>query len=142
MTTADRHMPQISFPTSQPEGTAFACVELGTEIDVLQHLAEGRLAIIARGSDVEAIRNQTIRVNVANANALAQKRDAFVRYLRALARAIDWAYSGDAAIDAYAEYAKVPRALAQRVLPQGVAPARRGQGPRPHAPARAGVQVQ
>ena len=34
--------------------------------------------------------------------------------MRALSRAIDWAYSGDAAIDAYAAYAKVPRALAQR----------------------------
>ena len=81
---------------------------------VLQHLAEGRLQIIARGSDVAAIRDQTIRVNVANANALKTKRDAFVRYVRALSRAIDWAYSGDAAIDAYAAYAKVPRALAQR----------------------------
>lgn len=81
---------------------------------VLQQVADGRARIIARGSDVEAIRNQTIRVNVANANALKQKRDAFVRYIRALSRAIDWAYQGDAAIDAYAAYAKVPRALAQR----------------------------
>jgi NitT/TauT family transport system substrate-binding protein len=81
---------------------------------VLSDLAAGRLQIIARGSDVAAIRDQTIRVNVANANALKQKRDAFVRYMRALSRAIDWAYSGDAAIDAYAALAKVPRALAQR----------------------------
>jgi NitT/TauT family transport system substrate-binding protein len=81
---------------------------------VLQHLAEGKLQIIGRGSDVEAIRNQTIRVNVANANALKEKRDAFVRYVRALSRAIDWAYAGPQAIDAYAEIAKVPRALAQR----------------------------
>jgi NitT/TauT family transport system substrate-binding protein len=81
---------------------------------VLQQLAEGRLQIIARGSDVEAIKNQTIRVNVANANALKEKRDAFVRYVRALKRAIDWAYSGGAAIDAYAALAKVPRALAER----------------------------
>jgi NitT/TauT family transport system substrate-binding protein len=81
---------------------------------VLQQVADGKAQIIARGSDVEAIRNQTIRVNVANANALKAKRDAFVRYIRALSRAIDWAYSGDAAIDAYAAYAKVPRALAQR----------------------------
>ena len=71
---------------------------------VLQHLAE----------DVAAIRNQTIRVNVANANALKEKRDAFVRYVRALSRAIDWAYSDDAALDAYAGIANVPRALAQR----------------------------
>ena len=81
---------------------------------VLKDLGESRLQIIARGSDVAAIRDQTIRVNVANANALEQKRDAFVRYMRALSRAIDWAYSGDAAIDAYATLAKVPRALAQR----------------------------
>jgi len=81
---------------------------------VLSDLAAGRLQIIARGSDVAAIRDQTIRVNVANANALAQKRDAFVRYMRALSRAIDWAYAGDAGIDAYAALAKVPRALAQR----------------------------
>jgi NitT/TauT family transport system substrate-binding protein len=81
---------------------------------VLQQVADNRAQIIARGSDVAAIRDQTIRVNVANANALKQKRDAFVRYIRALSRAIDWAYSGEAAIDAYAAYAKVPRALAQR----------------------------
>ena len=81
---------------------------------VLKDLADGRLQIIARGSDVEAIRDQTIRVNVANANALKEKRDAFVRYIRVISRAIDWAYSGDAAIDAYAALAKVPRDLAQR----------------------------
>jgi NitT/TauT family transport system substrate-binding protein len=81
---------------------------------VLQQLAEGRLAIIARGSDVAALAQQTIRVNVANANALKTKRDAFVRYIRAISRAIDWAYSDPGAIDNYAEIAKVPRALAQR----------------------------
>jgi NitT/TauT family transport system substrate-binding protein len=81
---------------------------------VLQQLADGKLAIIARGSDVAALAQQTIRVNVANANALKQKRDAFVRYIKAISRAIDWAYSAPDAIDNYAEIAKVPRVLAQR----------------------------
>jgi NitT/TauT family transport system substrate-binding protein len=81
---------------------------------VLQHLEEGRLRIIARGSDVKAVQDQTIRVNVANANSLQQKRDAFVRYIRAIKRAIDWAYSDPAAIDNYARIAGVSRALAQR----------------------------
>jgi NitT/TauT family transport system substrate-binding protein len=81
---------------------------------VLQQLADGKLVIIARGSDVAALANQTIRVNVANANALKEKRDAFVRYIRALSRAIDWAYSGPKAIESYAEIAKVPVTLAQR----------------------------
>jgi len=81
---------------------------------VLQQLADGKLAIIARGSDVLALVQQTIRVNVANANALREKRDAFVRFVRVLSRAIDWAYSDPAAIDNYAEIAKVPRVLAQQ----------------------------
>src|SRR5262249_43408160 len=42
---------------------------------VLQQLADGRLVIIARGSDVAALAQQTIRVNVANANALKERRD-------------------------------------------------------------------
>ncbi len=81
---------------------------------VLQHLADGRLVIIARGSDVAALAEQTIQVNVANANALEQKRDAFVRFVKVLSRSIDWAYSHPTAIDNYAEIAKVPRALAQQ----------------------------
>jgi len=71
---------------------------------VLQQLADRKLVIIARGSDVAALKEQTIRVNVANANALKEKRDAFVRFVRALSRSID----------NYAEIAKVPRALAQQ----------------------------
>ncbi len=81
---------------------------------VLQQLADGRLVIIARGSDVAALAQQTIRVNVANANALKERRDAFVRFVKALSRSIDWAYSDPKAIDNYADIAKVPRALAQR----------------------------
>jgi NitT/TauT family transport system substrate-binding protein len=81
---------------------------------VLQQLADGKLVIVARGSDVPALAQQTIRVNVANSNALKERRDAFVRFIRALSRAIDWAYSYPGAIEHYAEIAKVPRALAQQ----------------------------
>ena len=63
---------------------------------------------------MRALANQTIRVNVANANALKQNRDAFVRFMRALSRSIDWAYADDRSIDLYAEIAKVPRELAKR----------------------------
>ena len=69
---------------------------------------------VARGSDVAALAEQTIRVNVANVNALKEKRDALVRFLKVLSRSIDWAYSDPHAIDNYAEIAKVPRALAQQ----------------------------
>src|ERR1700752_129849 len=81
---------------------------------VLQQLADKKLVIIAKGSDVKALAEQTIRVNVANANALKEKRDAITRFIKVLSRSIDWAYSDPHAIDNYAEIAKVPRALAQR----------------------------
>ena len=81
---------------------------------VLQQLADGKLVIVARGSDVAALAEQTIRVNVANANALKEKRDTFVRFVKALSRSIDWAYSDPHAIDNYAEIAKVSHALAQQ----------------------------
>jgi NitT/TauT family transport system substrate-binding protein len=74
----------------------------------LKDLQEGKIAIIARGNDVEAIRAQTVRVNVANANALKQKREAFVNYVKALGRGVDWAYSSPAALSNYAAIARVP----------------------------------
>jgi NitT/TauT family transport system substrate-binding protein len=74
----------------------------------LKDLQDKKIAIIARGSDVAEVQAQTIRVNVANANALKEKRDAFVRYVKALGRAIDWAYSSPDAPANYAAIAKVP----------------------------------
>jgi NitT/TauT family transport system substrate-binding protein len=81
---------------------------------VLQQLADGRLVIVARGSEVAALAEQTIRVNVANANALKEKRDAMTRFIKVLSRSIDWAYSDPHAIDNYAEIAKVSPALARQ----------------------------
>ena len=74
----------------------------------LKDIQEKKIAIIARGSDVAEVQAQTIRVNVANANALKDKRDAFKRYVQALGRAIDWAYSSPDALANYAEIARVP----------------------------------
>jgi NitT/TauT family transport system substrate-binding protein len=74
----------------------------------LDDLQQKKIQIIARGSDAAAVQAQTIRVNVANANALKTKRDAFKKYVHALSRAIDWAYSSPEALPNYAAIAKVP----------------------------------
>jgi NitT/TauT family transport system substrate-binding protein len=74
----------------------------------LKDLQEGKIAIIARGSDAPGIGAQTVRVNVANANALKQKRGAFVSYVKALGRAVEWAYSSPDALSNYAAIARVP----------------------------------
>jgi NitT/TauT family transport system substrate-binding protein len=82
----------------------------------LQNVDEGKTVIVARVSDVPELTGQTIRVNIAGPAALAQKRDAVVRFMQAYARAIDWAYRDPRAIDRFAENMKVPRAIAQRAV--------------------------
>src|SRR5262245_8382652 len=74
----------------------------------LKELQEKKIVIIARGSDVAAVQTQTIRVNVSSVNALKEKREALKKYVHALGRAIDWAYSSPDALPNYAAIAKVP----------------------------------
>ena len=73
----------------------------------LKDLQEKKITIIARGSDVAEVQGQTIRVNVSSVSALKEKRDAIKKYVQALSRAIDFAYSSPDALANYAEIAKV-----------------------------------
>ena len=47
-------------------------------------LEEGKIRIIARPGEVPRLRDQTVRMIVANADALAKNRDAIVRYMQAV----------------------------------------------------------
>jgi hypothetical protein len=58
-------------------------------------LDDGRIRIFARANDVPSLKDQTIRVNIANANSLKAKRDVFVRFVKAFGETIDWTYSTD-----------------------------------------------
>src|SRR5262249_58113418 len=49
----------------------------------LKPLEEGKIRLIGRASDLAAIRNQTIRVQITNLNALTQKRDSIDRFVNA-----------------------------------------------------------
>jgi NitT/TauT family transport system substrate-binding protein len=80
----------------------------------LQDLAEGKIVIVARGSDVPEFTNQTVRVNVAMADTVRAKRDALTRYMKAYARAIDWAYQNPKALEYYAEIANISVDMAHR----------------------------
>jgi len=82
----------------------------------LRQLNENQIRVIARTSDVPQIANQTIRVNVANDNALKTKRAAIEKFLRAYTRAIDWAYKDPMAIDIFAENNKLPSDIAKKAV--------------------------
>jgi NitT/TauT family transport system substrate-binding protein len=79
----------------------------------LQSVQDGKLAIVAHGNDAPEIRTETIRVNVANASSLKNKRELMEKWGRAYLKSLDWAYSDPKSIDYFAADMKVPRELAQ-----------------------------
>jgi NitT/TauT family transport system substrate-binding protein len=81
----------------------------------LDALAEGRSRLIALANDLPSVRNQTVRVTIANANDLAKRRDVYDRFIKAYREAIDWMYTNDAAVEAFAKYAAITPATARTV---------------------------
>ena len=50
-----------------------------------------------------SLRDQTVRVTIANADALKNRKDAVVRFVQAYRDAVDWMYSDPKAIELYAK---------------------------------------
>jgi NitT/TauT family transport system substrate-binding protein len=93
--------------TGGPPGTLTAV--MSGQIDIgwaappfgLQEIKEGKIRIVARGSDVPSLRGQTARTLIVNANALKTKHDAIVRFMDAYREAVDWMYSDPKAVEMY-----------------------------------------
>jgi NitT/TauT family transport system substrate-binding protein len=77
----------------------------------LKEYQEGKFRIIARGSDVPTMRNQTMRVQVVNADALRDRKDVMLRFMRAYRETLDWMYTSPEAVKLYAEKMKMPEEL-------------------------------
>ncbi len=86
-------------PTGSPPATLTAV--MSGQIDIgwsappigLQEVKDGRLRLIARGSDAPSLRGQTVRVTVVNANFLKQRPDVAARFVKAYRETVDWMYS-------------------------------------------------
>jgi NitT/TauT family transport system substrate-binding protein len=74
----------------------------------LQEMKEGKIRMVARGSDVPSLRGQTVRSIIVNADALKTKHDAIMRFVAAYREAVDWMYSDPKAFDMYAAKIKRP----------------------------------
>jgi NitT/TauT family transport system substrate-binding protein len=82
----------------------------------LREMSEEKIRLIARATDASIVRGSTIRVIVANAQALAQRADAVSRFMQAYRESIDYMYGDDpGVIKDYAEFVNVPESLARRV---------------------------
>jgi ABC-type nitrate/sulfonate/bicarbonate transport system substrate-binding protein len=82
----------------------------------LDPLAKGDIRLVARASDIERIRGQTIRVQIANLQALEEKRDAVARYLAAYRETLDWMYTSPEAVARYVAFSKLPESAVKRML--------------------------
>lgn len=69
----------------------------------LKEIKEGKIRIVAHGSDAPSLRNQTVRVVIVNADALKAKRDAIMRFAEGYREAVDWMYGSPDAIKMYAK---------------------------------------
>lgn len=77
----------------------------------LQEIQEGKIRVVARGSDAPSTRNQTVRVQIVNANALKDKKDAILRFMQAYRETIDWMYASPEAVKLYAQKLGKPESL-------------------------------
>ncbi|HEY5306180.1 MAG TPA: ABC transporter substrate-binding protein [Pseudolabrys sp.] len=74
----------------------------------LQQIKDGKIRIIAHGSDVPSLRGQTVRVLIVNANSLKTKHDAIMRFMQAYRESVDWMYSDPKAVEMYSKKMKLP----------------------------------
>lgn len=83
----------------------------------LKEIAEGKIVVVAHGNDVPEIRDQTVRVNVANLDYLQAHRDAVLRFAKAYQKSWDWAFTGDPRlIEWYAEGMHVAPDIAKEAV--------------------------
>ncbi len=81
----------------------------------LREAEEGKIRIIGHGSDVPALRTQTVRLQITNKTAYAQKHDALMRYVAAYRETLDWMYSSPEALKMYSEWVKIPEKITERM---------------------------
>ncbi|HET9718261.1 MAG TPA: ABC transporter substrate-binding protein [Pseudolabrys sp.] len=109
-------------PTGNPSATLTAVMT--DQVDVgwasppfgLKEMEDGKIHLVARATDAALVRGQTIRVLVANAEVLKNRKPVIDRFMTAYREAIDYMYSSEPQVlKDYAEFAKVPEAMAKRV---------------------------
>jgi NitT/TauT family transport system substrate-binding protein len=111
-------------PTATGGPPATLTMVMSKQVDVgwgapplgVQEAQEGKIRIIARGSDLPDTRNQTVRVVIVNANALKARPEVMARFMRAYRETLDWMYSSPEAIRLYAEKVKRPESLVRLVV--------------------------
>jgi NitT/TauT family transport system substrate-binding protein len=84
----------------------------------IDQLQDGKIRLIARGSDAPSTADQTVRVHIVNVDVLARRKDAVQRFMDAYREALDYLYDDPKGVEIYADYAKIHVSLAKRIRQQ------------------------
>ena len=80
-------------------------------------VSEGKIRIIAKGSDVPSLNEQTVRVNAASTKFLKEKRDVARRFMKAYYESIEWVYANpDKSTAFYASFNKTSPEIAKQTI--------------------------
>ena len=104
-------------PTGTPPATLTAV--MSGQIDIgwaappigMQEVKDGKVRIIARGSDVPSLRGQTVRATIINADLLQRRPDLAARFVAAYRDTVDWMYADPQAVEIYARRIDKPADL-------------------------------
>jgi NitT/TauT family transport system substrate-binding protein len=80
----------------------------------LDRLDKKEIRIIATGNDASVFKGQTVRLVIANATALQQKKDVIDRYMKAYRETVDFMYSDPKALEIFAKFNDIPVEIAKR----------------------------
>jgi NitT/TauT family transport system substrate-binding protein len=80
----------------------------------LDQLDKGDIRRIATGNDAAVFKGQTVRLNIANANYLAAKKEVVARYIRAYRETVEYMYKDPEGLKTYAEWLNISLEKAKR----------------------------
>lgn len=82
----------------------------------LDQMEKGEIRLVGRASDVAAIREQTVRVQIANARTLAERKPLLDRFGKAYRETLDWMYTSPDFIPRYMAYSHFSDGAVRRML--------------------------
>jgi NitT/TauT family transport system substrate-binding protein len=108
--------------TGGPPGTLTAV--MSGQVDIgwaappfgVREMKEGKIRMLIRGSDVPSLKGQTVRTIIVNADALKNKKDAIMRFVKAYRESVDWMYSDPKAISMYAKKIKADEGMLKQSI--------------------------
>jgi NitT/TauT family transport system substrate-binding protein len=113
-----------SQPTKTGSPPATLTAVMSGQVDVgwaappfgLKELSEGKIRIVARGSEVPSTRNQTVRTVIVNAGRLAKDRPVIARFMTGYTESLDYMYASPEALKHYKDFSGIDEALARKAV--------------------------